>query len=148
MRRLLPMLLLASACTPAPPQVDRIDLWLSGVEVRIDAQGKGWFREAVPEREGRFTLTPPQMTELIATLEPLRRSKDALPESDLWKRMWASCTGHYVTDQGGVNIHWIGPDLNRWAMIDFGCEAKNHADRNARLRAVLRSLPVREQPLG
>ncbi len=147
MCRLLPILLFASACTPSPPRIDRIDLWLPGVEVRIDAQGKGWFREAEPRREGRFALTAPQLTELMATLEPLRRSKDAFPESDMWKRMRTPCTGHYVTDQGGVNVHWTGPELDRWAMVDFGCEPDNNADSNARLYAVLHSLPVRAQPL-
>jgi len=147
MRSLLPILFLASACTPSPPQIDRIDLWLPDMEVRIDAQGKGWFREAEPGREGRFTLTASQMAELMATLEPLRRSKYAFAESDMWKRMWMPCTGHYVTDQGGLNVHWTGPDLNRWAMIDFGCKPDNNADRNARLHAALRSLLVQEQPL-
>lgn len=147
MHRLLTLLLLASGCPPSAPQIDRIDLWLPGGEVRIDAQGKGWFREVAPGREGRFILTPPQRAELIASLEPLRRSKDAFPESDLPKRMLAPCTGHYVTDQGSVNIHWTGPALDRWAMVDLGCEPANHADRNARLRAALRSLPVREQLL-
>jgi hypothetical protein len=47
-----------------------------------------------------------------------------------------------LTDQGGFWVQWIGKDLNRHYVADFGCDHERLGPRNEDLVQILCSLPV------
>lgn len=73
---LLAALLLLSGCY-SPPQVDRIELHLSGQEsvaLSVDHRGKGTVQGSVPAaNQGAFSITPDEYAALVQRLEPFRR---------------------------------------------------------------------------
>ena len=129
---------------PNPPPIKRLEIWASGLEIQIDGQGRGFFQKRSTNQQGRFVLPLNRFAELRTRLEPFQRSDEAISEGALREKLSKPCPHNYVTDQGGMTIHWSGPALDRWYWIDFGCDPKKNAAANKELKSILSSLPVPE----
>jgi hypothetical protein len=141
---LLQLALWIAACgeTNAPP-INRISLFAPGLEITIDDKGRGKFFERATQKRGRFSLTTVQLTELMAGLEAFRKSRETMTAEHVGDYVTRHrCDGDYVTDQGGLTIHWQGPSVDQFYVADYGCRRDQHADRNKRLQALLALLPV------
>jgi hypothetical protein len=143
---ILTLIFWLSACDPAePPTLSQIEIMAPGLEIEIDGRGNGRFRQTSGDRRGRFLLSADQLSELRNRTEPFRRSRDARSSSEMQALVLKNhCDGHYVTDQGGITIRWIGPSIDQFYSIDYGCDPERHVARNAELRALLAVLPVPE----
>lgn len=139
------MLLCLEGCgQPDPPPINRLEIWAPGLEVQIDGLGRGSFQKRSTNQNGRFVLPTKRFAEVRTRLEPFRRSDEAISESELREQLLKPCPHNYVTDQGGMTIHWSGPALDRWYQIDFGCDPERNAGASKELQTILSSLPVPE----
>lgn len=130
-----------------PPTVDRIEIWAPGLEIQFDTQGHGLFTNKFTKQRKRFSLTKDRLHEVQARLQPFLRAAKIASEQQLVKEFNAPCNGSYVTDSGGINIHWSGPSFDRWYLVDYGCDPERNAARNHELQAIVRRLPVPEPSL-
>lgn len=139
----LAVCLTACSATEAPP-IEQLEIWAPGLEVAIDGQGNGRFKQYSKGTEGRFTLSAAQFAELRKRTEPFRLSRDAISSERISAFIAAGqrCDGDYVTDNGGISFHWSGRSMNQFYAVDYGCERVRYATRNGELRAILASLPV------
>ncbi len=143
----LPLFALAVAgCSTDNPTVDRLEIRAPGLEIVIDRQGNGSFKQSSSRKSGRFVLSPEKLAALRNRTEPFRRSRDAIPASKMldYALHGGRCEGPYVTDNGGISFHWTGPSLNQFFAVDYGCDGERHKSRNDQLRSILKSLPVPE----
>lgn len=121
-------------------------IWAPGLEVTIDNQGKGRFIKKSTGEKGRFLLTATQFYELVVRMEVFRRAPDAVSGEDIAAYLASGdqCRDSYVTDSGGISFQWIGPSVNDFYSVDYGCDRERYASRNKELQAILKSLPVPE----
>jgi len=142
---------LSGACTPSQgtKPVDRIELRLSGwtaVDVEVGRGGEGHYHlsEPLPQgRSGAFRIAPRQFETLVERLRPYRAQAVPMDAKSAAEMVNRRCEAHnFVTDQGGVWVHWIGPDTNAHYLADLGCDPGRYAARNADLLSILHSLPV------
>lgn len=140
---------LLTACgEQSPPAIDGLEIYAPSLSVEITNQGSGKFSKNLApykSRSGSFSFTPQQFRKLIRRLEVFRRSGDAVT-LDEFKRVYmlAPRCVNYVTDNGGITFHWIGPNINEYYRVDYGCNPDQNAERNKEFRAILRSLAVPE----
>lgn len=142
--------LLTSACSgSSTPTIDNLEVVAPGLQIAIDGQGNGRFikrswRRA--EEAGRFKLNEKQLGALIRRLEVYRRSDAVIAAKD-FKHVWMQaphCDDTYVSDNGGITVHWLGPALNQFYIAEYGCDPVRNGPRNRDLQAILHSLPVPE----
>ncbi len=133
-----------SCGAPLPPTITRIEIWAAGIEASIDERGRGQFLKQPSRERGTFALDAAQFARLVTRMEVFRRSGDTIAAEDMpeYALRGGRCSGRYVTDQGGISLHWTGPSIDEFYTVDFGCDPEGNAARNAELRAILRSLPV------
>ena len=142
--------LLTSACSgPSTPTIDQLEVVAPGLQIAIDGQGNGRFIKR-PRRQhevaGKFTLNADQFEALIRRLEVYRRSNAVIAAGD-FKRVWMQapqCEDTFVSDSGGMTVHWIGPALDEFYIADYGCDPQRNDAKYRDLRAILHSLPVPE----
>jgi hypothetical protein len=81
---------------------------------------------------------------LLQRLAPFRREAAPLTEKSAGEMVDRACPPGtpYVTDAGGIWIHWIGPKSDLHYLADFSCDPRRYAARNRELRDIMRSLPV------
>ena len=141
---LLIALAVAGCGDAEPPALDRLEIRAPDLEITIDRRGNGSFKQSSAGASGRFLLSSSDFVALRNRIEPFRRSPETIPESKMldYVRHGGRCDGNYVTDNGGISFHWIGPSINQFYIVDYGCDRETHASRNAELRSVLASLPV------
>ncbi|MDZ4306440.1 MAG: hypothetical protein U0988_01020, partial [Allopontixanthobacter sp.] len=48
----------------------------------------------------------------------------------------------FVTDNGAIYIRWIGRGFDQHYVADLGCDKDRYRDRNSKLLAIVRSLPI------
>ena len=122
--------------------IERVELRASGLNVIIKHDGKGRFEAGGP-RVGRFDLG-------VGGFEHLRRSlaefeKEAAPTDKTSRKfLETGCSKKLpqVTDAGMMSVRWVGTSLDIIYIADFGCDYRRFAERNLKLRNVLKSLPV------
>ena len=127
--------------------VERVEVRASGLDVIINRDGKGRF-DAIGPRVGRFDLG-------VSGFEELRRSlaefeKEAAPTDKASRKfLETSCSKQLpqVTDAGMMSVRWVGASLDKIYIADFGCDYRRFAERNLKLRNVLKSLPVTSHAL-
>lgn len=124
--------------------INDLEILAPGLKIQIDSQGRGQFQKRLTKQEGHFVLSPSRLADLQKRLEPFRPSQKITSETELLKQLTQPCSGDYITDQGGVDIHWSGPGVDQWYSADFGCEPGKNVAGNEELQAILRSLPVPE----
>jgi hypothetical protein len=131
------------------PKVDRIEIRKSGwsaVDVSVGSQGQGQYliSEYPTKRSGSFSISPQQFARLVERLQPFRREAVPFNEETMRRFVVAGCPKGvpFVTDQGAVWVHWIGPSSNKHYLADLGCDAERNAVRNKELIAIVKSFPV------
>lgn len=144
-------LLLAACSGPEPvSKVDRVELRVSGwsaVDIDVNSSGKGQYHLSDPLPNGRggsFSIEPQQFTALVERLHPYEQKAVPVTHKSAQEIINRQCPKGvpFVTDAGGVWIHWVGPRLDRHYFADFGCDEKRNADRNKELFDLVKSLPV------
>lgn len=122
-----------------------MEIWAPGLEIVIDSGGKGHFKQVTTGKSGNFSISSTEFSELRRRTEPFRLSPETITAGQLSEKnlndSWR-CDGNYVTDNGSISFHWIGPSLDQFYFVDFGCDREKNAARNQTLHAVLASLPV------
>ena len=144
---------LALGCSrsePAPT-IDRVEMRLSGgtaLDVSVNSKGEGKYHLGRPLPDGSsgsFSFPPQQFSSIVQRLEPFR--KEAIPVTE--KSMAEFVEGKpcprstpFVTDAGGVWVHWLGPDYDKHYLAELGCDAERNAARHKTLLAIVESFPV------
>ncbi|WP_294132252.1 hypothetical protein [Sphingobium sp.] len=134
-----------AACGAADPiAFDQLEIRAAGLEIIINEDGTGQFNQSFQNKRGRFKLSHQQFANLVKRMEPFRLSGETMTGSEASDFLEAGnrCDGDYVTDNGGISFHWVGPSVDQFYTVDYGCDREKHASRNKELRAILASLPV------
>lgn len=152
-RYLAPALLLAG-CGPSIPEgpVQRVEIRQSGwesLDVAVARSGVGSFERSGPAPEpitGAFRITPQDFSNLEARLAEFRKSAVPRTNASIEEMGNRRCPEGvpYVTDNGAIYVRWIGDGFDQHYLADLGCDRDRSSNRNAKLREVVRSLPVRE----
>jgi hypothetical protein len=148
---LLLTILVGSAAPAGAQPVERIELRRSGwtsLDVEVNRHGESRYEDFDPDlhrrRRGAFRLSAQQFDDLVARLAAYRRESVPMNDDSLRALMRQTCPAgvDFVTDSGGILVHWIGPGTNEHYFADLGCDRERNAPRNEDLRSILRSLPV------
>ncbi|TPG55311.1 hypothetical protein EAH76_08130 [Sphingomonas glacialis] len=145
----MPIFALAVAivgCKFDKPVVERLEISVPGLAILIDRKGNGNFKQSSTGKSGRFLLSADKWDALRDRTEPFRLSPDTIPSSKILEHLMhgSRCDGPYATDNGGISFHWIGPSLDQYYDVDYGCDRERYKTRNDELRSILKSLPVPE----
>jgi hypothetical protein len=145
---LLATLVVGCGASGVAKEVDRIELRASGLDVTINADGTGEYLLTMSNRDRRptpFKIDPISLRQLLERLTPFRADSGSTEETSR-QFLASNCPANvpHVTDAGVISIRWIGRDLDRIYIADFGCDYRRNAARNIELRAILESLPVPE----
>lgn len=134
----------ASCGDGTPPAMDQIEIFAPGLEISIKHNGAGQFHQRLENKKGHFNLGREGFSKLQTMTEPYRVSHEVI-SADVVSNYIAKdrrCEGNYVTDQGGITLHWKGQSMDQFYTVDYGCDGELHAARNRALRGILTSLPV------
>ena len=132
--------LLLAACGAAEPiTLNQLEIRAPGLEIIIDEDGKGQFDQSFQNKRGRFTLSRQQFADLMKRIEPFRLSDETMKGTEVsdFLKTGNRCDGDYVTDNGGISLHWLGPSVDQFYIVDYGCDRERHA-----ARTILASLPL------
>lgn len=133
----------------ATPSFDRIELFSgsgagAGETVILLNDGAGQYvsksLDDPSSQPVRFVVKPERFTAMVAELEPMRR--DAKPVSEGSDGGQVCRSEDYAPDAGSFSIRWTGSGHDELVTYDLGCDAKLHAARNIKLRALMRDLPI------
>jgi hypothetical protein len=148
---LLLTILVGSAAPTGAQSVERIELRQSGetsLDIQVNRQGESRYEDSgydpSQRRRGTFRVSAQQYDDLVARLAVYRRESVPMNDDSLRALMRQTCPAgvDFVTDSGGIWVHWIGPGTNEHYFADLGCDRERNARRNEDLRSILRSLPV------
>lgn len=150
--RFLAPLLLLTGCGKGVPEgpVQRIEIRQSGwesIDIVVTRSGSGSFELSglAPEPiTGTFRVTPQEFINLEARISEFRKSAVPRTDATIEKMVNRRCPQGvpYVTDNGAIYVRWIGNGFDQHYLAELGCDSQRNADRNAKLIAVVRSLPV------
>ena len=129
---------------PHPPMLRELQIYAPGLEITINGQGNGRFVNKFSGQSGQFSLKPTQFEALVRRMEVFRRSPDTVEGKKIDAIFLGRCKGEYVTDNGGITFRWLGPSIDQYYSVNYGCDRERYAARNTELRAILKSLPVPE----
>lgn len=138
-----------TGCDDSPPPPDRVEIRLSGwsaADIEVDRAGRGSYRldRGRHGNRGTFSLSPPQLEQLLRRLEPYRRQAVPPTEESMAEFIIRDCPRDvpFVTDSGAVYIRWIGPGSDLHFLADLGCDHERQASRNKDLLGIVYGLPV------
>lgn len=147
---LLLTILVASAAPTGAQPVERIELRRSGwtsLDIEVNRQGESRYDDFDPDlgrRRGSFSLNAQQFDNLLARLAVYRRESVPMSDESMRALRQQTCPvgAAFVTDMGGIWVHWIGPGTDEHYFAELGCDPDRNARRNADLHSILQGLPV------
>lgn len=153
MRSLFPLvaMFVVVACSKADrPEIDVVELRRSGwvsEDVTINSKGFGTYRISEPYPEGQsgtFKMTQEQFVNFLSGLERYRAEAETYTDESAMRFVEAACPPRAprTTDAGAMYIRWKGPKYDTHFLMDFGCDADRHADRNSRMHRTFERLPL------
>lgn len=145
---LLALAVCACSAEAGEQPVEHVELRASGLDVSINHKGNGRFVSSQRfghQQSGTFHVGPAGFDRMLNSLSAYQ--KQSGPTEETSRRFLASdCSGQLllVTDAGTISVRWVGPSLDQTYIVDFGCDYQRHAERNQKLRNILKGLPVPE----
>jgi hypothetical protein len=146
---LLLLLLVDCGGPQAAPQVDRVEMRLSGwsaTDVAVNRRGEGQYRLSGPGKDshGSFAISSKGFSKLLHRLEPFRRQAVPYNDKSAHELMMRECPQGVpsVTDSGAVWVRWVGRSVDVHYLADLGCDAERNASRNKQLLDAIKSLPI------
>lgn len=143
---------LAGCSAPVDPKIDMIEIHASGwvgYNIIVRPDGSGEFESGYPEAMKRtFRLKPGQYERLASDIRPWLREAKPVPVNQAeWTRLieYGDCPKPetLICDAGALYLHWKGPKLDVYRLIELGCDTKRNAERYRRLEEAVDRLPIK-----
>ncbi len=140
-----------TACSDASaPEITQIEMRRSGwvaTDVIVYSTGRGRYHISEPMpvgTDGEFMLSKEQFSSLLSNLEPYRAQAERYSDASAMRFTRGTCPSELPrsTDNGTAYIRWMGKRYDAHFLMDFGCDAKRHSERNAAMHRVIESLPL------
>ena len=141
---------LAGCSAPVKPKIDMIEIHMSGevgydIIARPDGSGEFESGGSPTAIKRSFRLRPGQYERLASDIRPWMREARPVTEASM-KRMieFGECPKPetLIRDAGAAYLHWKGPNLDVYRLVEFGCEAKRNELRYRRLWEAVDRLPI------
>lgn len=148
---LLSSAFLAASCQdPRAEQIDRIEGKFGGwnaIEFTINRTGDGTFVSYPlnpPPKTTPFKVLPAAFEAFERRLSKYRDEAVPVTEKSIRANMDFVCPPGVpnVTDQGFAHIIWVGRNVKKHFLADFGCDHIRYKARNDDLREIVASLPL------
>jgi hypothetical protein len=143
-------LALAGCSAPSDAEIDMIEIHASGwvgynIIVRPDGSGlfeSGYGAEAIKRS---FRLEPGQYERLASDIRPWLREARPVTEADMRRIVEFGDCPHRIDliDAGAFYLHWQGPKLDVYRLVELGCDSKRNAVRYRELEEAVARLPIK-----